>query len=160
SAFPTETNLTLKVGAQVMFIKNDSGGRWVNGTTGTIQSPSEHTVRVKCGKRTFEVSPVTWEQSQYFYNERAKTIEQSIVSTFTQLPLKLAWAITIHKSQGRTYDNIVIDLRRGAFAHGQTYVALSRCRSLEGLHLLGKVQAKDIVVDQTIIDFMHNAHTV
>jgi len=159
SAFPADNELALKVCAQVIFIKNDPDGRWVNGTIGTVKSMSKHTVQVRCGKNIYEVEPTMWEQTRYYYDEQAKHIEQEVVGTFTQLPLRLAWAITIHKSQGSTYDSVVVDLRAGAFAHGQTYVALSRCKTLAGLHLLGEIHPEDIIVDDAVANFMDNAYS-
>lgn len=153
-ASPTEERLNLRVGAQVVFIKNDPDGRWVNGTTGIVKSLKKECVRVACGKTLHDVLPVTWEQSSYVYDEELDTMRQEVTGTFKQLPLKLAWAITIHKSQGCTYDKVIVDLRRGAFAHGQTYVALSRCRSLEGLYLLANVRPQDIMIDPAVASFM------
>ena len=151
---PADEKLSLRVGAQVIFIKNDADGNWVNGTTGIITCLKKDSVRVACGKTVHDVVPSTWEQSNYVYNEALDGIRQELAGTFTQFPLKLAWAITIHKSQGLSYDRVVVDLRRGAFAHGQTYVALSRCRSLEGLYLLGSIQPQDILIDPIVTKFM------
>ena len=158
NSFPTEGQLVLRVGAQVIFIKNDPSNRWVNGTIGTVLRLLSESVIIQCGSRQYEVFPTSWEKSTYTYNEEADTIEQKVTCTFTQLPLKLAWAITIHKSQGCSYRKVAIDLRDGAFAHGQTYVALSRCRTLEGIFLLGEVRQSDIIVDPTIVDFMKHSN--
>jgi len=159
SALPTDEKLALCVGAQVVFVRNDPEGKWVNGTTGIVASLKKDHVRIKCGKSTYDVVPTVWDQSNYVYDEELSMMRQEIVGTFTQFPIKLAWAITIHKSQGCTYDEVVVDLRRGAFAHGQTYVALSRCRSLDGLYLLGDVKPRDIIIDPVVTKFMGQIQT-
>jgi len=156
---PTDEKLALCVGAQVVFVRNDPEGKWVNGTTGIVASLKKDHVRIKCGKSTYDVVPTVWDQSNYVYDEELSMMRQEIVGTFTQFPIKLAWAITIHKSQGCTYDEVVVDLRRGAFAHGQTYVALSRCRSLDGLYLLGDVKPRDIIIDPVVTKFMGQIQT-
>lgn len=160
NSFPTDSQLTLKVGSQVIFLKNDAANRWVNGSVGTVVSLSKESVHVKLGQRVHEVFPVTWEKSIYYYMEESQDLEQEVTSTFTQLPLKLAWAITIHKSQGCSYRRVAIDLRDGAFAHGQTYVALSRCRTLSGLYLLGEIKLKDIIVEPAITNFMRQSRNI
>jgi ATP-dependent DNA helicase PIF1 len=156
NSFPTDSELTLKIGAQVMFLKNDSAGRWVNGTIGKIYALSKQSVKVACGTKIYDVYPATWEKNSYHYDEDSDVIKQEVQSTFTQIPLKLAWAITIHKAQGCTYSNVAIDLKSGAFAHGQAYVALSRCRSLYGLYLHSELGKKDIIVEPAIVDFMRS----
>jgi ATP-dependent DNA helicase PIF1 len=153
-ALPTEEKLKLRVGAQVVFIKNDPDKNWVNGTTGVIKALKKDYIRVACGKTVHNVVPIIWEQITYVYDEELDAMRQEITGTFMQLPVKLAWAITIHKSQGCTYDSVVVDLRHGAFAHGQAYVALSRCRSLEGLYLLGNIKPQDIIIDPAVTRFM------
>ena len=139
--FP-ETNLTtpmelkLKKGAQVMFTRNDSARRWVNGTIGIVSQLSKDSICVtlKDGKE-YEVEKTTWERNKYRYDRKTKKVEKEVVGSFTQYPLTLAWAITIHKSQGLTFDKMILDLSRGVFSDGQLYVALSRVRSLDGLFL-------------------------
>ena len=157
SVFPTEEILKLKKGAQVMLLKNDKEKRWVNGTIGIIDSLSRDEIKVKIDGIIYPISRETWSKIRYTYNQINKKIEEEVVSSFTQYPLRLAWAITIHKSQGHTYGSVIVDLGDGAFAHGQAYVALSRCKSLEGLYLKREVVRKDIIVDNSIISFMRQA---
>ena len=156
--FPTEAALKLKKGAQVMFVKNDPRRRFVNGTIGRIKSIDPGGIVVEIdeqnGKRSIEVEKLEWEIQRYQVSKEDQSkIEAEVVGTFKQYPLRLAWAITIHKSQGKTFDKVIIDLGRGAFEHGQTYVALSRCRTLEGIVLKQKIQLKDIMVDDRIVEF-------
>ncbi|HJY83543.1 MAG TPA: AAA family ATPase [Candidatus Binatia bacterium] len=151
--FPTEKVLELKRGAQVMMVKNDTEKRWVNGTVGMISALSEQNVRVEIAGTSYEVEPETWQNIQYHYHRETNRIEEEVIGTFVQYPLRLAWAITIHKSQGQTFDKVLIDLGRGAFTHGQTYVALSRCRSLEGIVFSRPVTPRDILFDERIHGF-------
>lgn len=152
---PTEKNLHLKEGAQVMFMNNDSAGRWVNGTIGHIKNIDEEaiTVRIQDGE-VVEVTQHTWDVSKYFYNAESKTLGQETLGSFTQIPLRLAWAITIHKSQGKTFDKVTIDLDRGSFASGQTYVALSRCRTFQGITLKKPIKSSDIRLDWRVQHFL------
>lgn len=157
SSLPTSLNLTLKNGAQVMFIHNDmdSPRRWVNGTLGTISGIDEEGnvyVLLENGEE-YLVGLDTWRNYRYRYNEKKKCIEEEIIGTFTQLPLKAAWAITIHKSQGLTFSHVVVDFSGGVFAGGQAYVALSRCTSLEGIVLKKGVERGDIFVRNEILEF-------
>lgn len=156
SAFPTEKELKLKVGAQVMLLKNDrqKPARWVNGTLGVVTHLSDDVIRVNIDGVEHSVSKETWNSIRYYYDPEERKLEKEIVSSFTQFPLRLAWAITIHKSQGQTYQSVAIDLSEGAFVHGQTYVALSRCQSLEGLYLTSPLRSEDIIVDQDVVEFM------
>jgi ATP-dependent exoDNAse (exonuclease V) alpha subunit len=156
--FPTEAALQLKVGAQVMFLRNDKDKRWVNGSIGRVESLDSSSVQVSVGGTTYKVEPEKWEKIRYSVDDTNGKVTEETVSSFTQLPLRLAWSITIHKSQGQTYDAVAIDLGSGAFAHGQSYVALSRCRSLEGLYLKRAVTPRDVIVDPAIIDFMSRAN--
>src|SRR5206468_6338851 len=135
SAYPTEATLRLKKGARVMMIRNDANKRWVNGTLALVTDVSRSALRVRVGAVEHDVQPDTWQNIEYYYDRDAKRIQHRVIGTFQQVPVRLAWAITIHKSQGQTFDRVYVDLGRGAFAHGQTYAALSRCRSLEGLTL-------------------------
>jgi ATP-dependent DNA helicase PIF1 len=157
SQAPVEINLNLKIGAQVMFVRNDMERRYVNGTIGEIIKLEDDKVTVSVEKengqlKNIEVEKETWEIIKYKLNEKGEPLAENM-GNFTQFPLRLAWAITIHKSQGKTFDKVVIDLDKGAFAHGQTYVALSRCRTLEGIVLKKKIRESDIQVDERIIDF-------
>ena len=156
SSLPTEEILHLKKGAQVMFLKNDKSKRWLNGTLGHIHSLSENEIKVSIDGIVFSVLQETWKKIKYYYDREKHSIEEEVVSSFTQFPLRLAWAITIHKSQGQTYGAVAVDMGSGAFAHGQTYVALSRCKSLEGLYLKREIAREDIIVDSTVINFMRN----
>jgi ATP-dependent DNA helicase PIF1 len=154
---PTEQTLTLKTGAQVMFLNNESNGNWVNGSIGEITSinKKENTllVQLQDGRRV-TVKPHKWDLNTYVYNDESRTLIQESLGEFTQFPLKLAWAITIHKSQGKTFDFVHIDLGRGAFASGQVYVALSRCRTLEGITLRHRIDASQMKVDQRVVEFL------
>jgi ATP-dependent DNA helicase PIF1 len=153
SACPTEAVLRLKVGAQVMMVRNDPDKRWVNGSIGRISSLSEDGVAVEIDGVCHEVERELWENIEYQYDRDKKRIEEQVVGTFVQFPLRLAWAITIHKSQGQTLRKVYVDLGWGAFTHGQTYVALSRCTSLEGLYLARPVSPRDILFDDRIEEF-------
>jgi hypothetical protein len=158
SYFPTEEYLRLKKGAQVMLLKNDSEQRWVNGTVGVIEylSPTEIKVKIiiKNGDVVYSIPKATWQRIEYYYDAETRDVEQRVLSSFTQFPIRLAWAFTIHKSQGKTYNSVVVNMEGGAFAHGQTYVALSRCVSLNGLYLTQPIKREDIIVDPLVISFM------
>ncbi len=164
---PTETSLRLKVGAQVMFLNNDMQGRWVNGTIGEVTqlpgqslvvTPSDdHNTELQVeipGKGLVSVAPYKWPMYRYAYDSTRRIMTQESAGTFTQYPLKLSWAITIHKSQGKTFDRVVLDLKRGTFAHGQAYVALSRCRSLAGLILKYPFRKSHILMDSRVVVFL------
>lgn len=153
SYFPTEELLHLKPGAQVMLLKNDKEKRWVNGSIGYVRSLSSDEVKVDIDGYVYSIPQETWKKIRYTYNKEKRIVEEEFISSFTQFPLRLAWAITIHKSQGHTYGAVAIDMGSGAFAHGQTYVALSRCRSLEGIYLKRGIEWDDIRVDPTILEF-------
>ncbi|HET8868039.1 MAG TPA: DEAD/DEAH box helicase [Agrococcus sp.] len=152
--YPADAELQLKIGAQVMFLRNDSEGRWVNGSLGKVVDIGG-TVWVEVDGEQHEVEPAVWEQFRYSYSPTTKEIKRDVVAEFTQFPLRLAWAVTIHKSQGKTFDRAVVDLGSRAFAPGQTYVALSRLTSLEGLYLSRPLQPRDIIVDQRVRRFIH-----
>ena len=156
SSLPTSKELVLKPGAQVIFVKNDFERRWVNGTIGMVEGfdQTEETLYIITDKgQRCDVKPESWKNIRYKYNEEKKQIEEEELGTFTQFPVRLAWAITIHKSQGLTFSRTVIDLTGGAFAGGQTYVALSRCTSLEGICLRKPVSRADVFVRQEIMQF-------
>lgn len=159
---PTGRALTLKEGAQVMFVKNDPGRRWVNGTLGRVFKLRDDLVEVEVGLRgrgeVVTVEPTAWEMLRYRYDAEAQNLKAEVAGTFTQVPLLLAYAITIHKSQGKTFDRVLVDLGGRAFAHGQTYVALSRCRSLDGLALTAPLTPRDVRLDRAVTLFHQHRH--
>ena len=156
-SYPTAETLVLKEGAQVMFVKNDPSGehRYYNGRIGRVQEASDRRLSVYCegDAEAIEVEPLEWENTRYSLNERTREIESEVMGTFKQLPLRLAWAITIHKSQGLTFDHAIIDANM-SFAPGQVYVALSRCRTLEGLVLATPLDAKAVINDQRVDSYI------
>lgn len=170
---PSAVDLELKIGAQVMMLNNDSARRWVNGSIGKIsdikeelilddddddisgQSTTVVTVKLNDGSK-IKVTPYTWEIFNFQFNPASSELESKIVGSFTQYPLKLAWAITIHKSQGKTFDKVILDIGSGAFAHGQVYVALSRCTNFEGLILKKPIAKHHIIMDYKVSNFMTN----
>jgi hypothetical protein len=153
-AYPTEERLELKVGAQVMFIKNDISRdkRYYNGKIGRITDIDDDVIVVDSGGEDIEVYPADWSNIRYSLDPSTKEIKAEPIGTFRQFPLKLAWAITIHKSQGLTFEKAIIDAS-GAFAHGQVYVALSRCKTLNGLVLRAPIPSRSIKTEQTLEDF-------
>jgi ATP-dependent DNA helicase PIF1 len=155
-AFPADEALELKLGARVMFLRNDTGqdgGRWVNGSVGTV-TKIDATVWVDIDGERHEVRPAIWEKFKYSYSPLTKSLRKDVVAEFTQFPLRLAWAVTIHKSQGKTYDRAIVDLGPRSFAPGQTYVALSRISSLDGLYMTRDLRPSDIIVDENVVRFM------
>lgn len=159
--YPTENPLKLKVGAKVMLIRNDNDNyKFVNGTQGIISSIYDGEIRVKTvDGDLISLEQSKWELYDYIYNEETKTIDPIVVGSFTQYPIKLAWAVTIHKSQGMTFEKAIIDARK-SFAPGQVYVALSRCRSLDGLTLTSRITENDIMVDSKVISYMKNVERI
>ena len=160
SSLPAEETLRLKPGAQVMLVNNDKYGRWVNGTLGRVSGIERDSdggncifVRLQSGE-TVEVTPHTWELFEYQYDRATKRILTRKTAAFTQYPIRLAWAVTIHKSQGKTFDKVVIDIGRGTFAHGQVYVALSRCTSFAGIILTKKITKAHIRMDWRVVQFL------
>ncbi len=152
-AFPTDTRLKLRAGARVMTLKNDSLGRWVNGTLATVARLTDRKVWITTDEGEHELKRAEWEQTKYEYNPTTRRIEQTVTGSFKQYPIRLAWALTIHKSQGQTFDKVFIDFGRGMFAHGQAYVALSRCRTLEGVRLGRAVRPGDILLDRAALEY-------
>ena len=154
----SEKHLKLKVGAQVMMTKNDQQKRWVNGTIGFIHKLEEDKIYVKIGKQIYLIEKVMWEK--FDYKLIKGKYEPKIIGSFEQYPLKLAWAATIHKCQGQTFDNAIIDLDTGAFAHGMTYVALSRVKTIDGLFLARPVKESDIKFDNRIYNFHKKVYLI
>ena len=157
---PTQATIEFKAGAQVMLLNNDRQGRWINGSIGKIVSIQKKRgeidiihVELSDGQKV-EVEPYTWDMFRFLYNEETASIDVESTGSFTQYPLRLAWAVTIHKSQGKTFSKVVIDIGRGTFSHGQVYVALSRCTSLEGIILKKPIHKKHIFMDWRIVRFM------
>ena len=153
---PAPRELRIKEDAKVMFIKNDSEGRWVNGTVGVVINcldKNKKIIKVKVGSDIFKVKREEWNKVRYVYDDYNDEMEEEIVSSFKQFPLKLGWAVTIHKAQGLTLESCSVDLGEGAFATGQAYVALSRCKTLESLNLYRELKIRDALVDPDIQDF-------
>ena len=154
--YPTDAALVLRQGTQVMMLRNDSEKRWVNGKIGIISQLDENILTVRFEEGEYPVKRHTWEMLEYVYNRESRKIESQVIGTFTQYPVVPAWAITIHKSQGQTFDRVNIHLGRGAFAHGQVYVALSRATSLSGITLLRRITMRDILVDPLVVHFVQS----
>ena len=160
NSLPTPKELELKCGAQILFIRNDKEHRWVNGTLGIIIGFDINEGRENIYVHTDDEEDVivereVWSNVKYSFNEQEKKIEEHEIGTYTQFPLRLAWAITVHKSQGLTFKHVKIDFTGGAFAGGQTYVALSRCTSLEGISLKEPLRRSDIFVRPEVVQFSH-----
>lgn len=153
SSYPTDPQLKLKVGAQVLMLQNDPAKRWVNGSVGEVTRLDEDLVEVRINDKKHEVETVRWRKIKYEVNEEDEKIIEKDTGGFEQYPMKLAWAITIHKSQGLTFDKVAVDFGPGTFAHGQAYVALSRCRTLEGLTLKRPMRLSDIIFDARVANY-------
>ncbi len=148
---PAEPELKLKKGAKIMMLTNTDN--WVNGDIGTVHDLGKNFIQIELKGAVYQVEPHVWEDVRYEFNALTQKLEPKVKGFFKQYPLKLAWAITIHKSQGLTFDNIYLDIGRGAFAPGQTYVALSRCRTLNGVHLKKDISLQDILCDLRVKQF-------
>jgi ATP-dependent exoDNAse (exonuclease V) alpha subunit len=155
SSYPAESEIKLKQGAQIMMIKNDHKNprRWVNGSLGIIEKLEPNSITVSIDDESHKLDMVEWEVFDYQYDSTKKKIERQVRGSFIQWPVKLAWAITIHKSQGKTFKRVIVDLGRGAFAHGQTYVALSRCTTLDELYLKNPLRFSDVILDKVVSEF-------
>lgn len=151
--FPTNILLKLKKDCQVIMIKNDSNQRWVNGSLGIVTKLTKDRIWVKLETGTHEIQKEDWEDISYAYDSNSKKVIEVIKGKLRQFPLKTAWAITIHKSQGKTFEKITIDIGGGAFSPGQTYVALSRCKTLNGVSLNKEIKQTDIIVDERIVSY-------
>ncbi|MFH1856330.1 MAG: AAA family ATPase [Candidatus Omnitrophota bacterium] len=161
NSYPADNELNISINSQVMLLNNDTRGRWVNGSIGSLkkikydEEKETDVIYVEFpGGDIEEVLPVTWEIFHFAYNEKNNEITTENVGSFSQYPLKLAWAVTIHKSQGKTFDKVIIDMGKGAFACGQTYVALSRCTSFDGIFLKKPIKKSDIRMDFNIVRFL------
>jgi len=156
-----DKDLRLKVGAQVVLLRNDNlkQKRWVNGTIAKVAELSKDAIKIEVRGVVHDILPVGWSTCEYYYDEKTCSIKKEIVAELMQYPLRLAWALTIHKSQGQTYDSVIVDLGDGAFVYGQAYVALSRCESREKLYLNKPLKISDIIVDNKVTDFI-NKHKV
>ncbi|MBW2976646.1 AAA family ATPase [Candidatus Woesearchaeota archaeon] len=160
SYLPTDEILNVKVDSQVMLLNNDKAHRWVNGTVGKITAIKEDdnkkaVVKVKLENgKTEDVKRHKWDLPRVVYNPQTKKVESEIIGSFTQYPLRLAWAVTIHKGQGKTFDKIIVDIGSGTFTHGQAYVALSRCKSLQGIILKKPIEKKHIWMDWKVVKFL------
>lgn len=159
-SLPTQMELELKEGAQVMMLNNDGAGRWVNGSIGKItkiefddlEMDDVLTVKLDNGK-SVKITKHSWNIHKYFFNEETQKLDTQVAGSFHQFPLRLAWAVTIHKSQGKTFEKVIIDIGNGTFAHGQIYVALSRCTSLEGITLKKPIAKRHIWMDYKITQY-------
>lgn len=161
NSLPTSKELTLKVGAQIVFIKNDVDKRWVNGTLGKVYNIEDETIMVELDNgEKHVVEPAIWKNIKYEFDEEKHKVIEKELGSFQQLPVRLAWALTIHKSQGLTFNNVNIDMGHGAFSGGQAYVALSRCRSLEGMCLSSTINERDIFVSPSIVKFSRSFNDI
>jgi hypothetical protein len=153
NAQPTDHTLVLKPGAKVIVLRNDADRRWVNGSLARVSRLTEKRVWIELEGREHEIEPATWENRRYAFDQATGKIVETVAGSFKQFPLRLAWALTIHKSQGLTLDKVYIDLGRGTFAHGQAYVALSRCRTMDGLALARPLREADLLFDRAATEY-------
>jgi ATP-dependent exoDNAse (exonuclease V) alpha subunit len=151
--FPTEGVLRLKVGAQVMLIRNDKEGGYVNGSIGKVVHLAKDEIVVDIDGEECDIERVKWDRLSYDLDAQTQMMTTRSMGTFEQYPIRLGWAVTIHKSQGQTFDRVIVDFGRGAFAHGQAYVALSRCRTMSGLRLRTSFKMSDVQFDDRILEF-------
>jgi len=155
---PTENDLKLKINSQIMLINNDPMHKWVNGTIGKIidikKDEKEAIILELSNNKKVKVGKFTWDIYKLYYNKETKTLDSDIIGSFTQYPLRLSWAVTIHKGQGKTFDKVIIDIGKGTFSHGQVYVALSRCTTLDGIILKKPIEKKHIFMDWKIVNFL------
>jgi ATP-dependent DNA helicase PIF1 len=152
---PVPETLALKIGARVMAVRNDVARRWVNGSLGSVTQLADEYARVRLDAGDeVEIERASWERIRYAWNDTAARVEATVIGSYTQLPLVHAWASTVHKAQGLSLDDVRIDFDSGAFAPGQSYVALSRARSLGGLSLARPLRATDVRVDRRVVNFM------
>lgn len=157
SSLPTDIELKLKIGSQIMLLNNDLGRRWVNGTIGKIieMTKDGEPITIELAtKKQIKVAKHTWDIYRLYYDTKTKSLDSETLGSFTQYPLRLAWAVTIHKGQGKTFDKVIIDIGKGTFTHGQTYVALSRCTSLDGIVLRKPIRKQHIFMDWKIVNFL------
>ena len=166
ASMPADETLVIKEGAQVMMLNNDSEKRWVNGSMGRVSS-IEHSqgendaILIELAEGVLvRVAPYTWGLFKFEYDSKEKKIVPKTAGSFTQYPMMLAWAITIHKSQGKTFDKVLIDVGSGTFAHGQLYVALSRCTTLEGIVLARPIERRHIIMDERVVDFLRKIEEI
>lgn len=159
SAFPTDQTLVLKEGAKVVLLRNDPDKRWVNGTQARISKIKGRNVWIEVAGEEHELEPATWENIRYDVDAETGAMVENTVGSFRQFPIRLAWAVTIHKSQGMTLDKVYVNFGRGTFAHGQAYVALSRCRSLKGLSLARPILRSDIVFDERALGYRNRVRS-
>lgn len=157
---PTDYNLHLKIGARVMFIRNDVNKQYVNGTLGLVMELYRNEVVVKTDDgNVINVKQQKWDKLHYIIDKKTKKVEKDVCGSFSQMPLRLAWAVTIHKSQGLTFDKVVVDAGR-AFTYGQVYVALSRCKNFHGLVLVSEITKKSIMIDPVVTKFMNQTERI
>jgi ATP-dependent exoDNAse (exonuclease V) alpha subunit len=153
---PAPRILTLKTGALVIFNKNNSSGVWINGTSGIVEKLDTEviTVRILANNNIVQVKREEWNDYKYVFDKDKDAVVEKIVGRFIQFPLQLGYALTIHKAQGKTLDNVIIDMDTGTFDHGQLYVALSRTRKQSDMHILGRIYKEDVIIDRRIVEFL------